>query len=161
MRIGILLLPLLLLSGCLGGSYRTIREFDISCRPLTGEKGFYLREFRNESTSGRKMQFRSAAGELFRDPYCLWALPPEALIPRAVNSAMPKVDRRTDVSGKLFRFEVDKKEMKLLLSGSFEINKCSRCFDIAVPVEKLTPEAIVRAAGKAADELAAAIMKVK
>ena len=161
MRTGYLFLPLLLLTGCFFKTYHPVREFDLVCQPLTAKQSYNLLEFRNNSTSGRRLQIRTSSGELKKDPYCLWALPPGELIPRAINSAMPSEGNAIDVAGNINRFEVDEKTQKMLLSGTFRVRGISHRFDIAIPLTHITPETIVQAAGKAADALAAEIVKVK
>ena len=158
-RAAYLLLPLFLLGGCFFESYRPVREFDLTCPEIKNEKNIRLQEFRNNSTSGRRMQLRAASGELSRDPYCQWALPPGELIPRAINRALKNSGTAVEkVSGSICCFEVDREKKVLELSGEFSLNGISRSFSVTEPVSALNAESVVQAANRAVGKLAEEIL---
>lgn len=80
-------LAVLLFSGCFFESYRPVGEFDLTLEKAekTG-RALRMLEFRNDSTAGSRMQSRDASGRVIRDPYNRWALPPEQLVARRVES---------------------------------------------------------------------------
>ena len=154
-------LPVILLAGCVFNSYRPVAEFDlVAGRAEPPACALRILEFRNNSTSGSRLQWRDPSGRVFRDPYNKWVLPPEQLVARALNLALQKPDEQSavpvPVEGTLDVFEVDGAEHLFRLAGCWKRPGDNRefRFSFAVPVEEDSADAVARAAGEAVKLLA-------
>lgn len=154
-------LAVTLLAGCVFESYRPVAEFDL----VTGEVeppvcALRILEFRNNSTSGIRLQWRDPSGRVIRDPYNKWVLPPEQLVARALNLALLRPDEQSvtplPVEGTLEEFEVDGSAHQFRLTGSWKPPRGDRefRFSFSVPVEEDSADAVARAAGEAVRRLA-------
>lgn len=153
-------LILLLSSGCVFESYRPVAEFDLTVfEPVETAREVRVLEFRNDSTSGIRLQSREKNGRVVRDPYNSWALPPGQLIARALNLALrPENAERKSmvVTGTIEVFEFDAGTQAFRLAGSWsspEHNR-SRRFDWSVAVKGDSAEATASAASEAVRKLA-------
>ena len=154
-------LAVTLLTGCVFESYRPVAEFDL----VTGEVeppvcALRVLEFRNNSTSGIRLQWRDPSGRVIRDPYNKWVLPPEQLVARALNLALQRPDEPSavplSIEGTLDMFEVDGSVHQFRLAGSWKLPRDDRefRFSFAVPVEEESAEGVARAAAEAVRLLA-------
>lgn len=155
------LLPAVLLTGCVFKSYRPVTEFDLvagSTEPPA--RALRVLEFRNDSSSGSRLQWRDSSGRVIRDPYNKWVLPPEQLIARTLNLALRQPDVESaipiPVAGTIEVFEVDGPELVFRFEGSWTLPGDARefRFHFAVPVEEESAEAVALAAGEAVRLLA-------
>lgn len=154
-------LTAILLAGCVFKSYRPVAEFDLTAGKVEPPaQALRVQEFRNNSTSGIRLQVRDASGQVVRDPYNKWVLPPEQLVARALNLALQQPDAASAVpvpiDGTLDVFEIDGAEHKFLLAGSWKLPRDDRefRFSFAVPVEGESADAAARAASEAVRLLA-------
>ena len=159
-----MLLPLLLLcGGCLFEPYRETVRYDLGVSPVpeTGKKpsaALSFREFQNCSGSGTRFRYRHTDGRLEDDPYCKWILPPEELLPRALNlmTAVDGAPRPAAAADVLIRvFEADLGRQVFVLAGEWRITPDGRptVFHIEEPLTGTGPEAVVRAASAATAQL--------
>lgn len=166
---GAVLAALMTVGGCLFEPYRESTRFDPVVAPAeTPVVGVpvAVAEFRNNSSSGVRMQFRDASGTVTTDPYNSWILPPGELAARALTQAL-NTGRETGeprfVNGALVTFEVRTPERVFHLAGAFSTDGGRRFtrFDIAERVEGDSASAVSAAAaaaiGKLAKEIAASL----
>ena len=155
------LLSAVLLGGCVFKSYRPVAEFDLVAGPVEPPaRALRILEFRNDSSSGSRLQWRDPSGRVIRDPYNKWVLPPEQLVARALNLALLRPDEQSvtplPVEGTLEEFEVDGSAHQFRLTGSWKPPRGDRefRFSFSVPVEEDSADAVARAAGEAVRRLA-------
>ena len=158
-------LALLFGGGCFFGSYRDITQYDLTIHPADGPtagKRFAAQEFQNRSGAGTRFQYREGGGRIVTDPDRKWVLPPEELIPRALNAAFPAAPAGAPVCrvrGVVEYFEASRPTGKFIFSGSYELlddgkERREKNFRIEVPLPADSPEALVEAASRAVAELA-------
>lgn len=150
----------LLAAGCFFEPYRPVVEFDLPPgEPVEIQCPVSVLEFRNDSTSGMRIQGLEPSGRVVRDPYNLWVLPPGQLVSRALNlslAAKKKGATPLFVSGAVEVFEVDEERKAFRLAGCWfpPGSDSGTRFDFSVPVEGDSAEATVRAAAAAVRQLA-------
>ena len=156
-------LPLLLLTGCLCSSYRDTAYFDLSPSPRNGSAPLVrVAELRNSSGAGSRFQYRERDGRIVSDPDRKWIMPPGALVARALRTALSgsgRIDGKGAlVSGELLFFETDRTAGKFRLCADMSIESGDRRktvrIDVSAPVADDSPEAVVRAADLAVNEMA-------
>ena len=169
---------LLAAGGCVFKEYRETAEYDLApAAAPTVVRNISVMEFRNESTSGPRMQRLLASGQVERDPYNRWVLEPGELVGRGLNSRFDREKSsaapRLLVRGKLRVFEYDAAGKCFRLAGAFCVGEADKFggtpeyidFDIRVPQQEFAPARIAAAASIAVTELAlridAAAPKVK
>ncbi len=149
---------LFLFSGCLFESYRPVMEYDLPAgEAVTTSGDLSVMEFRNDSTAGVRLQFREASGQVVRDPYHFWALPPGQLVSLALNRALTPEGAGgvRYLTGTLDVFEVDAVKNVFQFAGSWgELDRERFRFDFSVPVKDRSAEETARAAGVALRQLA-------
>ena len=167
--IGAALAALTAVGGCLFEPYRESVRFDPVVapaeKPVTGVP-VAVAEFRNNSSSGTRMQFRDASGTVATDPYNSWILPPGELAARALTRALntgKETGEPRFVNGVLETFEVQTPERVFHLAGAFSTDGGEHFtrFDFCERVEGDSASAVSAAAaaaiGKLAEEIAASL----
>lgn len=153
------ILPLLL-AGCFFESYRPVGEFDLPFgEPVEVLHPVSVLEFRNDSTSGIRLQSRESSGRVVRDPYNLWVLPPGQLVARTLNLALPAEkdgEAPLFITGTLEVFEMESDRKIFRLAGSWSPPQSDKSFrfDLSAPVDGDSGEATARAAAAAVRQLA-------
>ncbi len=147
--------------GCLFEPYQESARFDLTVMKLQELPAgpVTVAEFRNNSSSGQRIQFRNkTTGQVTTDPYNSWVLPPGELLARALtlslNSGSESGEGRL-VKGALEVFEVVLPHT-FRLAGKFRCDGSERFyrFDIEVPVEEDSASGVAAAASVAAGKLA-------
>lgn len=159
------ILPLLLLlcGGCLFEPYHPTAEFDLPRgAALNAPPSLYAFEFRNDSSASSRFQIRYADGRVVTDPYNRWVSSPGRLVARTLNLYFlsNEFSGAESVRGTLEVFEIEDSQRVFRLAGSYSFNSAAtirKRFDIAVPLEANTPDAIAAAAGAAVRKLAETI----
>lgn len=161
------------LSGCVFLPYEQPNRFDLDVKvdgkAVKPAGRIVVREFSNRSGAGTPMQLRASGGRIFTDSGNKWALPPEELVPRAVNLALPPPAapdaKVVGVDGSLTVFEASLADKKFILAGSFTAPRpdgapgIEEFFRIETPLAGSEPEAIAKAAAEAVSLLAAKILQ--
>ncbi len=156
------LLPIALLcGGCVFEPYRETVRYDLECPPQSvalDAGNLTFREFQNCSGTGTRFRYRRADGRIEDDPYCKWVLPPEELLPRALNlmTSSDGAVRPSVTADVLLRvFEADLGRGVFVLAGEWRIvpEGQAMAFRIEEPLTDTTPEAVVRAAAAVTAQL--------
>ncbi len=155
----ILSAALLLAGGCLFEPYRPTAVFDLNAAPVAISRPVRVSELLNNSSSGSRLQTRFADGRLVADPYNRWAMPPGELVANALNRAFATrgVTTPLPVSGAIEIFETDDAAKQFRLAGFLTLPDRGTSefrFDITVPVEGDSAEAVAAAASQAVRNLA-------
>ena len=153
----LLLLTVLLLSGCGLLVAPEVKEFDLRVNRNSVPGTVRVAAVRNLSNSGQRFLLRTN-NVLTRDPYNFWTVEPGTLICNALNrifkenKTLPVQVFICDVDC----FETDPEQSTFRLSGSFRKQGTTEKyrFDITVPVEEQSAEYIVSAASSAVEKLA-------
>lgn len=157
----LLLLPAaMLLSGCFFRSAEPAKHYDLPLAPAAEavRSPLFFPEFANHTGAGERFLYKLPDGEVRRDAGHKWLLPPEELVPRALNQlnrpARPD-DRAGEVNGLLFRFEADLGEQAFVLAGRFIFADSNQAYSLEAkaPLAADDPAAVVRAAAAVVAEL--------
>ena len=153
-------------SGCMEifPKYQPTNEYDLTLERVKSNHPILVYQFRNDSSSGARFQYKEKFGSITTDPYNAWVSEPGRLVTRSLNYALNS-DGKTPlykVNGSIDTFEVDKEKKIFHFSGFYSFIRPKRTedvrFSIEIPIKKLTSENIALAASTAVHSLAARIV---
>ena len=154
------------ITGCAGifSKYHPTFEYDLTLNTVSKSHPILVYQFRNDSSSGARFQYKEKFGSIVQDPYNAWVSEPGRLVTRGLNYALNS-DGNTPsyiVTGSIDTFEVDKVKSIFYFSGFYSFIRPKRTedvrFSIEIPIKDLTPENIATAASKAVRSLALRII---
>lgn len=152
--------------GCAGlfSKYQPTNEYDLTLNRIKETQPILVFQFRNDSSSGARFQYKEKFGAIATDPYNAWVSEPGRLVTRGLNYVLNSDGKAPiyKVNGSIDTFEVDKEKKLFHFSGFYSFIRPKRTedvrFSIEIAIKDMTPENIALAASSAVRSLALRIV---